>query len=107
MRRFAAWVTALLGRRFPAIHRRCDSRCRSHLPVTIMREPELVMSVQRILTVLGASALVCGAPPLAQAQSESPKAQKSAAKPATSPNPEAAKPETRPAAAVAGIAEPM
>jgi hypothetical protein len=71
-----------------------------------MREPELVMSVRRILTVLGASALLCGAAALAQAQSASPKAQKSAAKPATSPKPEAAKPETRPAAAVAGNAEP-
>jgi hypothetical protein len=70
------------------------------------------MSVRRILTVLGASALLCGAAALAQAQAQaqaqsaSPKAQKSAAKPATSPKPEAAKPETRPAAAVAGNAEP-
>jgi hypothetical protein len=51
--------------------------------------------------------LVCGvtSPALAQAQSALPKAQKSAAKPASS-KPEAAKPETKPAATVAGGAEP-
>jgi hypothetical protein len=68
-----------------------------------MREPELVMSVRRILTALGASVLVCGATGSAQAQSALPKAQKSAAKPTTS-KPEAPKPETKPA--VAGGAEP-
>src|SRR6202048_400740 len=71
-----------------------------HLPVTIMREPDLVMSVRRMLTALVASVLVCGVASLAQAQSASSKAEKGAAKPA------AAKPETRPAAAVAGNAEP-
>jgi hypothetical protein len=76
----------------------------------MMREPELVMSVRRMLTALGASVLVCGATGLAQAQSASPKAQKSAAKPTPSKpessKPEVAKPESKPAAAVAGGAEP-
>ena len=65
------------------------------------------MSVRQILTALGTSVLVCGvtSPALAQAQSALPKAQKSAAKPASS-KPEAAKPETKPAATVAGGAEP-
>ena len=63
------------------------------------------MSVRRILTVLATGLLVCGAAGLAQAQSPSPKAQKSAAKPAPA-KPEAAKPETKPGAAVAGNAEP-
>jgi hypothetical protein len=75
----------------------------------MMREPELVMSVRRMLTVLGASVLVCGATGLAQAQSASPKAQKSAAKPTSAKpeasKPEAAKPQSKPAA-VAGSAEP-
>src|ERR1700753_475147 len=69
-----------------------------HLPVTIMGEPELVMSVQRKLTALVARALMGGAASLAQAQPRAPKAAKSAAKPAV------AKPETKPA--VAGGAEP-
>jgi invasion protein IalB len=64
-----------------------------------MKEPDLVMSVRRILTALVASGLVCGASGLAQAQS-APPATKGAAKPA------AAKPETKPPAAVAGGAEP-
>ena len=63
-----------------------------------------------MLTALGASVLVCGATGLAQAQSASPKAQKSAAKPTPSKpessKPEVAKPESKPAAAVAGGAEP-
>src|SRR3984893_5634536 len=75
-----------------------------------MREPELVMSVRRMLTALGASVLVCGATGLAQAQSALPKAQKSAAKPTSSKpeasKPEVAKPESKAAAAVAGSAEP-
>src|ERR1700736_2515194 len=71
-----------------------------HLPVTIMREPDLVMSVRRMLTALVVSVLVCGVASLAQAQSASSKAEKGAAKPA------AAKPETKPTAAVAGTAEP-
>jgi hypothetical protein len=75
-----------------------------HLPVTIMREPDLVMSVRRIQTALVASLLVCGAAGLAQAQTAPPKAAKSAAKPAST-KPEAAKPETKPAA-VAGSTEP-
>src|SRR3984893_15691056 len=69
-----------------------------HLPVTIMGEPELVMSVQRKLTALVASALMCGAASFAQAQTPAPKAAKSTAKPAV------AKPETKPA--VTGGAEP-
>jgi hypothetical protein len=77
-----------------------------HLPVTIMKEPDLIMSVPRILTALVASVLVCGGPHLALAQNAPPKASKAAvAKPAPS-KPEAAKPETKPAAAVAGNAEP-
>ena len=53
-----------------------------------------------MLTALGLSVLVCGVAGLAQAQSASSKASKGAAKPV------AAKPETRPAAAVAGGAKP-
>jgi hypothetical protein len=94
-------VTAFPKRHFPAIHRLCDARMPGHLPVTIMGEPEPVMSVRRILTALGTAVLVCGVAGLAQAQSASPKA---AAKPAP------AKPEAKPAAAaaaaVAGGAEP-
>src|ERR1700681_1491286 len=71
-----------------------------HLPVTIMREPDLVMSVRRMLTALVVSVLVCGVSNLAQAQNPSSKASKDAAKPAP------AKPEAKPAAAVAGPAEP-
>jgi invasion protein IalB len=55
------------------------------------------MSVRRILTVLVASVLVCGVAIPAQAQNAS---SKSAAKPAT------AKPDAKPAAGVAGGAEP-
>src|SRR5258708_38483333 len=76
----------------------------SHLPVTIMREPDLVMSVRRMLTALVASVLVCGVSDLAQAQNESPKASKGAAKPAPAPAP--AKPEAKPAAAGPAPAEP-
>ena len=63
-----------------------------------MREPDLVM--RAILTALAASALVCGAASLAQAQSATPKAAKGPAKPAAA----AAKPEA--AATPAGGAEP-
>src|ERR1700681_662190 len=76
-----------------------------HLPVTILREPDLVMSVRQMLTALVVSVLVCGATSLAQAQSAPSKASKGAAKPASS-KPEVAKPEAKPAAAVAGNAEP-
>jgi hypothetical protein len=58
------------------------------------------MSVRRNLTALGLSVLMCGASGLAHAQSAPPKASKAAAKPAV------AKPETKPAAAVTGDAEP-
>jgi Invasion associated locus B (IalB) protein len=58
------------------------------------------MSVRRMLTILVAAVLLCGAASLAQAQSAPPKAAKS-----TAAKPEPAKPETRPAA-VAGGAEP-
>src|SRR5216683_4361657 len=71
----------------------------SHLPVTIMREPDLVMSVQRMLTALVASVLMCGASNLAQAQNASPKASKNGAKPAPAAAP--SKPEAKPAAATA------
>jgi hypothetical protein len=63
----------------------------------MMMEPDLIMSVRRMLTALAASVLVCGAAIPAQAQGVS---SKSAAKPA------AAKPEAKPAAAAAGNAEP-
>ena len=76
-----------------------------HLPVTIMGEPDPIMSVRRMLTALVASALVCGVSSLAQAQSAPPKPVKGAAKPAPA-KPEAVKPEARPVAAVAGNAEP-
>src|SRR6478609_7195194 len=76
--------------------------CPSHLPVTIIRESDLIMSVRGMLTALVASVLVCGGAHLAQAQSAAPKG---AAKPAPL-KPEAAKPEAKPAAAVAGNAEP-
>src|SRR5258705_4570579 len=76
-----------------------------HLPVTIMREPDFIMSMPRILTALVASVLVVGETYFAQAQTAAPKAGKSAAKPAPA-KPEAAKPEAKPAAAVAGNAEP-
>ena len=71
-----------------------------HLPVTILREPDLVM--RGILTALVAGALVCGVTSLAQAQSAAPKA---AAKGAAKPAPAVAKPEAA-AAAAAGGAEP-
>ncbi|HEV7636401.1 MAG TPA: invasion associated locus B family protein [Bradyrhizobium sp.] len=80
------------------------------------------MSVRRILTVLAASGVMCGAAGLAQAQNAAPQAPKAATKPATANSqpansqpakpqaakPAPAKPETRPAAtgAVAGNAEP-
>jgi len=74
-----------------------------------LREPDLVMSVRRILAVLVASGVMCGVADLAQAQSASPKdsskASTGTAKPGSA-KPEAAKPESRPAAAVAGGAEP-
>jgi hypothetical protein len=59
------------------------------------------MSVRGILAALVASVLLCGVAIPAQAQSASPKA---APKAAAKPTPE--KPETKPAAAVAGSAEP-
>ena len=65
-----------------------------------MREPDLVM--RAILTALAASALVCGAASLAQAQSATPKAAKGPAKPAAAAKPEAA----ATAATPAGGAEP-
>ena len=40
---------------------RVATKGRSHLPVTIMREPILVMSLRRILTALAVSAMLCGA----------------------------------------------
>jgi hypothetical protein len=58
------------------------------------------MSVRRILISLVASVLVCGIAIPAQAQNASPKASKGAAKPEAKPA------EAKPAAAVAGPAEP-
>src|SRR5258706_731678 len=85
---------------FPNPSRPCEAMS-GHLPVTIMREPDFIMSMPRIMTALVASVLVGGGAHLAQAQSEAPKAAKSAAKPAPS-KPEAAKPEAKPAAPGAG-----
>jgi hypothetical protein len=68
----------------------------------MMREPDLVMSVRRMLTALVASVLVCGVLIPAQAQTVP---SKGPAKP-PSAKPEAVKPEAKPAAAVAGGAEP-
>jgi invasion associated locus B (IalB) protein len=71
-----------------------------------MREPDLVMSVRRILTILVASVLMCGVAISAQAQSASPKSAATAAAKPTAAKPEA-KPATAAAAAsVAGGAEP-
>jgi hypothetical protein len=72
----------------------------------MMREPDLVMSVRRILTILVASVLMCGVAISAQAQSASPKSAATAAAKPTAAKPEA-KPATAAAAAsVAGGAEP-
>jgi hypothetical protein len=82
-----------------------DGRTPSHLPVTIMKDRELVMSVRRMLTTLAAGVLACGLATLAQAQTPASKASKgAAAKPAVA-KPEA-KSAPKPAAAVAGGAEP-
>src|SRR5258708_31996069 len=90
---------------FPNPSAACEAMS-GHLPVTIMREPDFIMSVPRIVTALVASVLVGGGAHLAQAQSAAPKASKGAgAKPAPA-KPEAAKPEAKPAAAIAGNAEP-
>jgi len=89
----AARVRELLPKQlFPGYPSPRDDAMRSHLPVTILREPDLVMSVRLLLTALVASGVMCGACSLAQAQSASPKASKGAAKPAAA-KPEAAKPE--------------
>jgi hypothetical protein len=66
----------------------------------MMREPDLVMSVRRTLTILVASVLVGGVSVPAHAQSASPKV---VAKPAVKPE---AKPAPAAAASVAGGAEP-
>jgi len=63
------------------------------------------MSVRRILTILAAGVLVCGLANLAQAQSASPKASKGAAAKPAAAKPDA-KSTAKPAAAVAGGAEP-
>jgi invasion protein IalB len=88
--------TTFPKKRFAAIHQPRDAGSSGHLQVTMMGEPELVMSVRRFLTALVAGALVCGVSISAQAQGASPKAAK----------PAAAKPETRAVPAVAGGAEP-
>ena len=87
-------VATFPKKRFPAIHRSCDAGQPGHLPVTMMREPDLVMSVRRMLIILAASALVYGVSIPAQMQSAM---SKGAAKPA------AVKPA---ATAAAGGAEP-
>jgi hypothetical protein len=69
----------------------------------MMREPDLVMSVRGILTVLVTSALLCGVSISAQAQSAPPKA---ASKPAPAPAKPDTKPAVAPTAAVTGGAEP-
>jgi Invasion associated locus B (IalB) protein len=82
---------------FPVIHQTRGGAMSGHLQVTMMREPDLVMSVRRMLTTLVASVLVCGVLIPAQAQTVP---SKGAAKPSP------AKPEAKPAAVVAGGAEP-
>ncbi len=109
-------VTAFPKRRFPAIHRPCDAAMPGHLPVTMMREPDLVMSVRRMLIALAASALCCGVAIPAQAQSAASKSaakssgtKSSAAKSSEAKSSEAkstAKPAASAAAAAAGGAEP-
>ncbi len=67
------------------------------------------MSARRILTTLVVIGAVCGAASLVQAQSPSPKPTKGAPAAAPKPvpaKPEVAKPDTKPATAVAGGAEP-
>ena len=86
-------LTAFPKRHFPAIHRSCDDAIPGHLPVTMMGEPDLVMSVRQMLTALVTIVLVCGGSSLAQAQSTS---SKGTAKPAA----------PAPAAAAVGGAEP-
>jgi hypothetical protein len=77
----------------------CKTARSSHLHVTMIREPESVMSPRRILTALVAIVLTCGISISASAQSTSPKAKPAAAKPE-------AKPEAKPAAVATGSAEP-
>jgi len=76
----------------------------------MMMEPDLIMSVRRMLTALAASVLVCGAAIPAQAQGVPSKsaAKPAAAKPEVKPEakPAVAKPEAKPAAAVTGNVEP-
>ena len=88
-------LTTFPKRLFPAIHRPRDAARSGHLPVTMMREPDLVMSVRRILITLAASALVYGIAIPAQVQSALSKdtAKSAAAKPSA-------------AATAAGSAEP-
>src|SRR5690349_19765602 len=108
-----AFASDFPNQHFPAIHIAPRDERPSHLPVTIMREPFLVMTLRRIPAALAVSAMLCGgasvalaqAPAQAQARPASPKPPKSEAKPST-PKPEAVKPETKPAAAAAGGAEP-
>ena len=68
----------------------------------MIREPDWIMSMRQMLTVLAASVLVCGVAIPAHAQGTS---SKGVAK-STPSKPEAAKPEARSAAAAAGGAEP-
>jgi hypothetical protein len=90
---------------FPGYPSPCDKEVSGHLPVTIMREPVLVMSVRRTLTALGIGVLVCGAAIPAQAQSAAPKPSTGAAKPVAA-KPVAAKPVAAKPAAISGGAEP-
>src|SRR5260370_42176284 len=84
---------------FPDPSAACEAMS-GHLPVTIMREPDFIMSMPRILTALVASVLEGGGTHLSQAETAAPKAAKSAAKPARA-KPEAGEPEANPAAAIA------
>jgi hypothetical protein len=86
-------VTTFPKTRFPAIHPSRIAAMPGHLAVTMMREPDLVMSVRRMLKILAASALVYGVAIPAQVQSAMSK---------SAPKPAAAKP---PAAVTEG-AEP-
>src|ERR1700736_1724082 len=101
MCRFRDCQLAFPKRNFPVIHPLRDNGLSGHLPVTMMREPDRIMSVRQMLTTLAASVLVCGAVIPAQAQGAS---SKNAAKP--TPSKPEAKSEAKSAAAVAGGVEP-
>ena len=86
---------------FPGYPSAGDDAVPGHLPVTMIREPDLIMSVRGMLTALAAGVLVCGG---AIPRRRRVRRRKARPKPAPPPN-RAAKPAAA-AAAVAGNAEP-